>query len=215
MRSPLWFVVAGLIALAGFVGAAFYLMPRLAAAEARMMRVVVPGNAVLVFDKPGPYTIYHEKKSTVDGRYYASENVDGLGLALTAEATGAAGEAGRAQDQHQLHDRQSQRHARSTPSRSTEPGRYRLAATLAGGRGDAKAVLAIEQGMIGAMLGTIFGAIAIAFAGLGVAGAIVLRGRVAALESGQAGGDELSPTLVRRLRASRRSPAAPPMSRRP
>ena len=54
-----------------------------------------------------------------------------------------------------------------------EPGRYRLAATLAGGRGDAKAVLAIEQGMIGAMLGTIFGAMAIAFAGLGVAGAIV------------------------------------------
>jgi hypothetical protein len=54
-----------------------------------------------------------------------------------------------------------------------QPGRYRLAATLAGGRGDARAVLAIEQGMIGAMLGTIFGAIAIAFAGLGVAGAIV------------------------------------------
>jgi hypothetical protein len=28
MRSPLWFVVAGLIALAGFAGAMFYLMPR-------------------------------------------------------------------------------------------------------------------------------------------------------------------------------------------
>ena len=54
-----------------------------------------------------------------------------------------------------------------------QPGRYRLAANLAGGRGDAKAVLAIEQGMVGALLGTIFGAIGIAFAGLGVAGAIV------------------------------------------
>ena len=54
-----------------------------------MMRVVVPGNAMLVFDKPGPYVIYHEKKSTVDGRYYASENVDGLSLGLTADATGA------------------------------------------------------------------------------------------------------------------------------
>ena len=54
-----------------------------------------------------------------------------------------------------------------------QAGRYRLAANLAGGRSDARAVLAIEQGMIGAMLGTIFGAIAIAFAGLGVAGAIV------------------------------------------
>ena len=82
MRSPVWFVVAGLIAVAGFVGAAFYVMPRVASADARMMRVVVPGNAMLVFDKPGPYVIYHEKKSTVDGRYYASDNVDGLSLGL-------------------------------------------------------------------------------------------------------------------------------------
>src|ERR1700716_2463427 len=89
MRSPVWFVVAAVIAVAGFAGAVLYLMPRLAAADARMMRVVVPGNAMLVFDKPGPYVIYHEKKSTVDGRYYASENVDGLSLGLTADATGA------------------------------------------------------------------------------------------------------------------------------
>jgi len=54
-----------------------------------------------------------------------------------------------------------------------QPGRYRLAANLAGGRGDPKAVLAIEQGLFGALLGTVFGAIAIAFAGLGIAGAIV------------------------------------------
>ena len=54
-----------------------------------------------------------------------------------------------------------------------QPGRYRLASNLAGGRGDAKAVLAIDQGMFSAMVRTIFGAIAIAFAGLGVAGALV------------------------------------------
>jgi hypothetical protein len=89
MRSPVWFVVAGLIAVAGFAGALFYLMPRLAVADARMMRVVVPDNVLLVFDKPGPYMIYHEKKSTVDGRYYASDNIDGLSLRLTADATGA------------------------------------------------------------------------------------------------------------------------------
>ena len=54
-----------------------------------------------------------------------------------------------------------------------QPGRYRLAANLAGGSGDAKAVLAIGQGTFGAMVRTIFGALAISFAGLGVAGAIV------------------------------------------
>ena len=80
MRSPLWFVVAGLIALAGFAGALFYLVPRLGAADSAMIRVVVPGTAVLTLDKAGRYTIYHEKKSTVDGRYYASETVNGLRL---------------------------------------------------------------------------------------------------------------------------------------
>src|SRR6188508_738185 len=89
MRSPLWFVVAGLIALAGFAGALFYLLPRLGAADSRMIRVVVPGSTVLTLDKTGRYTIYHEKKSTVDGRYYASEAVNGLRLRFTDEATGA------------------------------------------------------------------------------------------------------------------------------
>jgi hypothetical protein len=54
------------------------------------------------------------------------------------------------------------------------PGRYRLAADLAEGRSEPKAVLAVEQGMLGEMFSLIFGTIAIAFAGLGIAGAIVL-----------------------------------------
>ena len=172
MRSPVWFVVAGLIAVAGFAGAAVYMMPRIAAADAGVMRVVVPGTVLLVFDKPGPYTIYHEKKSTVDGRYYASENVDGLGLALTVEATGAPVKL--------VEPKTSTSYTIGNRSGTSiyaftldQPGRYRLAATLAGGRGDARAVLAIDQGMFSALLGTIFGAIAIAFAGLGVAGALV------------------------------------------
>ena len=165
MRSPVWFVVAGLIALAGFVGAALYLMPRLGAAEAGLMRVVVPGTALLVFDKPGPYMIYHEKKSTVDGRYYASENVDGLGLALAAEATGAPVKL--EEPSTSMSYTFGNRSGSSIYAFTLEqPGRYRLVSNLAGGRGDAKAVLAIGQGTFGALVRTIFGAIAIVFAGL-------------------------------------------------
>jgi hypothetical protein len=172
MRSAVWFVVAGLIALAGFVGAAFYVMPRVAAADARTMRVVVPGNAVLVFDKPGPYMIYHEKKSTVDGRYYASDNVDGLSLGLTADATGAQVKL--------VEPKMATSYSIGNRSGTSiygftldQPGRYRLAANLASRRSDAKAVVAIGQGTVGALLRTIFGAIAISFAGLGIAAAIV------------------------------------------
>jgi hypothetical protein len=171
MRSSVWFVVAGLIAVAGFAGAVIYLVPRLAAADAGMMRVVVPGNALLVFDKPGPYMIYHEKKSTVDGRYYASDNVDGLSLGLTADATGAQVKL--------VEPKMATSYSIGNRSGSSiyaftldQPGRYRLATNLAG-RSDPKAVLAIGQGTVGAMLATIFGAIAISFAGLGIGAAIV------------------------------------------
>ena len=172
MRSPIWFVVAGAIVVASFAGALLYLMPRLAAADARMTRVVVPGNAELVFDKPGPYMIYHEKKSTVDGRYYASDNVDGLSLGLTADATGAQVKLvePKASTSYTIGNRSGTSLYAFTLD---QPGRYHLTTNLAGGRSDAKAVLAIEQGMFGALLGTIFGAISIAFAGLAVAGAIV------------------------------------------
>ena len=173
MRSPVWFVVAGLIALAGFAGELFHLMPRLDAADAGMVRVVVPGNAVLTLDKAGPYTVYHEKSSTVDGRYYASDNVSGLRLRLTDEATGAP-----------VKLTEPTMHSNYTIGNKTgssiyaftidRPGRYRLAADLADGRGEPNAVLAIEQGMLGEMFSLIFGALAIAFAALGIAGAIVL-----------------------------------------
>jgi len=173
MRSPLWFVVAGLVALAGFAGALLYLMPRLSAADSAMIRVVVPGSAVLTLDKAGRYTIYHEKKGTVDGRYYASETVSGLRLGLTDEATRAPvtlTEPAMAAN-YTIGNRSGTSIYAFTIER---PGRYRLAADLPDGRGEPKAVLAIEQGVLGEMFSLIFGTIAIAFAGLGIAGVIVL-----------------------------------------
>jgi len=172
MRSWIWFVVAGVIVVASFAGAMFYLVPGLAAADARMMRVVVPGNALLVFDKPGPYTIYHEKKSTVDGRYYESDNIDGISLGLTADATGAQVKLVRptSNTSYETDDRSGTSIYAFTLD---QPGRYRLAANPVNGRGDAKAVLAIEQGTFSAIVSTIYGAMGIAFAGLGVAGVMV------------------------------------------
>ena len=173
MRSPVWFVVAGLIALAGFAGALFYVMPRLGSADAGMIRVVVPGSAVLTLDKAGQYTIYHEKKSTVDGRYYASETVSGLRLRLTDEATGASVKLTEPtmQSNYTIGNKSG---ASIYAFAIDRPSRYRLAADLAEGRSEPKAVLAIEQGMLGEMFSLIFGTLAIAFAGLGLAGAIVL-----------------------------------------
>ena len=173
MRSAVWFVVAGLIAVAGFAGAVIYLMPRLAAADAGTMRVVVPGNALLVFDKPGPYMIYHEKKSTVDGRYYASDNVDGLSLGLTADATGAQVKLVEPKTTHELRRSAIAAAARSTPSRSTSPAATGWRRTWRAAAAMPRRCWRSGRAWSARCSRTIFGAIAISFAGLGIAAAIV------------------------------------------
>lgn len=173
MRSPIWFVVAGVIALASLAGTFFYLMPRITALGSEMVRVVVPGTTVLTLDKPGAYTIYHEKKSMVNGRYYASDTVNGLRLELTAERTGAPVEL--------TEPTGSSSYTIGNRSGSSilvfaldRPGRYRLASHLAGDRSGPEAVLAIEQGTFGALFGAVFGTVALGLGGLGLAGAIVV-----------------------------------------
>lgn len=172
MRSPLWFVVAGAIALGGIVGAVFFAKLRLGSSEARLTRVVMPGFAVLTLGEAGRYTIYHERKSVVDGRYYASERADGLKLQLVNEATGAVvplSEAG-GNSSYAIGNREGTSIFSFTVS---QPGGYRISGELAGGRAEPKVVLAVEHGMLGAMFQTIFGAIAIVLGSLALAGAIV------------------------------------------
>ena len=163
MRSPLWFVVAGLIAIAGFVAAGFYLLPRLGSVDSAMIRVVVPGNATLDLDKAGTYTIFHEKQSVVDGRFYASDSVSGLRVDVIAEATGTPIRLEPATStSYSMGSRQGVSIFAFTIDR---PGRYRLTTSLAGGQ----AVLAIGQGTFGAIFALVGGTIAIAFAGLALA----------------------------------------------
>jgi hypothetical protein len=168
MRSPLWFVVAGLIAIAGFVCSGLYLWPRLGSVDAGLIRVVVPGNAVVTLDKPGTYTIFHEKRSVVDGKYYASDTVSGLRVELVAEAGGAPVRVVEpsTSTSYSVGNREGESIFAFTID---QPGRYRLMTNLAGGQ----AVLAIGQGMFGAIFKLVGGTIAIAFAGLAIAGIIV------------------------------------------
>lgn len=168
MRSPLWFVVAGVIAVAGMVAAGFYLWPRLDSVEASMIRVVAPGSATIILDKPGTYTIFHEKRSTVDGRYYASDAVAGLRVDLVAEAGGAPVRIVEPSTSttYSMGNRQG---ASVFAFTVDQPGRYRLTSGLASGQ----AVLAIGQGTFAAVFALVGGTIAIAFVGLALAGTIV------------------------------------------
>lgn len=183
MRSPLWFVVAAVVGLAGFVGGFLYLWPRLAEIDQRMVRVVMPGTATLQLSEAGEHTIYHEQKTVVDGRYYASSSADGLQLVLLGPKGAAVPLA---------EPRMASSYTTGGRSGNSiftfvapEPGAYRLTGTLAGGRDEPKIVLAVEHGALGTLFSMVFGTLAIVFGSLGVAGAIVIatvvsRGRAKA-----------------------------------
>jgi hypothetical protein len=167
MKNPLWFAAAGLIAIAGFVCAGLYLWPRLGSVDAGMIRIVVPGSATVTLDKPGTYTIFHEKQSVVDGRYYASDTVAGLRVDLVADTGGAPVPVEPSGGtSYSVGGRQGVSIFAFTIDR---PGRYRLTTSLTNGQ----AVLAIGQGMLGAIFKLVSGTIAIVFAGLAIAGIIV------------------------------------------
>jgi len=173
MRSWPWYVVAGVIALAASGGSMLYMMSRLETLNELLIRVVVPGSSVLTLDKPGAYTIYHERKTFVDGQYYASDSIEGLRIGLAAEATGNPVKLVEpsSSSNYTMGNRKG---VSILEFKIEQPGRYRMTTALASGRTEPKAVLAVEQGMMGALFSMLFGTLAIAFGGYGVAGLIVL-----------------------------------------
>jgi hypothetical protein len=171
MRSPLWFVVAGAIALSGIVGAVYYLLPRIGSLEAKLSQAVMPGSATITLAEPGTYTIFHEQKAVVDGRYYASASADGLRLKLeTAAGMAVPLSEPATNSSYSIGNRAGTSIFAFTIA---EPGRYRMTGALASGRDEPKIVLAVGQGLLSGMFSLIGMTLLIFFGSRGVAGAIV------------------------------------------
>ncbi len=176
MKSPLWFVVAGVVALAGFAAAILYVVPRIGSLEAPMQRVVVPGSFVLDLTQVGAYTIYHEDKTFVDGQYYESKLPSGIKINLINETTGAEIEL-RTIDASVTYQSAGRRSVSILAFNADKPGRYRLSAGTPLGQQVTKTVLSIQQGTWKDFARRLFrligGAFAIGFGGLALAGAIL------------------------------------------
>jgi hypothetical protein len=174
MRSPLWFVVAAVVGVAGFVGAYLYVLPRISALQANLHLVVMPGPVAVTLDKSGPYTIYAELGDVIDGRLYDSPPPRGVRITLTDEATGrtVALEPPHASVEYSIGSRKG--HAVLGFS-IEQPGRFRLASA---GSTDGKYVLAISHGSamgsMSGLFGAITAAVGMALGGLAVAGLIVV-----------------------------------------
>jgi hypothetical protein len=164
MRSKAGYWLAPIPVILGLALAGWLAWTEIAALQNALVRFVVPGTTVLTLDEPGTYTIYHEADSVVDGKLYSAPNIAGLSVTVTAEASG-------------------QSIAVVTPGISSTysigghsgksvlaftvatPGHYRLSAQYANGASGPQTVLAVGQGFLGRLLGTIFGAIGAVFAG--------------------------------------------------
>lgn len=167
--SRLWYLLAVVVLVAGLAGMGLFLLERLASPGEDLVQVVVPGETELTLD-PGSYTIFHERRSTVDGRIFSADSIAGLGVTLSSAAgepvalaptsmTGSyelAGRSGGAAFEFEIGD----------------PGVYLLSAAYREGAAGPETVLAVGKGLFGDLFGTILGALAAAFTGMGLAVAI-------------------------------------------
>jgi hypothetical protein len=171
MRSPLWFVVAAVIGIGGFVAAGFQLFSGLGAFEERMQQVVMPGSVTLDLRTPGIYTIFHERRSVVDGKSYSSSSTSGLRLSVFAADGTELDLKTNTGSTYTFGGREG--HSFSTFEVKT-PGPHRITGTLPNGRTEPKIVLALAPGVLGGMFKMISFSIALVMGGIAVAALIVI-----------------------------------------
>jgi hypothetical protein len=166
----------GLAALIFVIGGSLFvllLLKNLSGITEGLIQVIVPGEYEITLSEVGKYTIFYEYRSVVDNEIYATERqISGLQCALTSQETEA----------------QIELSPPSTNSRYTlggragysvltfsieKPGNYQFSAWYSEGQGDQEVVLAIGQGFMKKLMGTIFGGIAIMFGTVAVTIVIV------------------------------------------
>lgn len=170
-----WYLVAVLVALAGLVVAGLVVWRTLSEAGADIQRLVVPGQAELVLDPPGTYTIYYEHRSVVDGRVFATAGTDVSALQVSVEEV-ATGEgvsltppSGNVQYEFGAH---AGRAVFNFPVE--EPGGYLISAGYPEGSAGPEVVLAVGQG-VGRRIATgLLAGIGIPFVAFGLAVAIAV-----------------------------------------
>ena len=177
------YAAAALVLVAGLAAAGAFLFLRLRDLGAGLEQVVVPGVAELRLEEAGGYTIFHETGATVDGRYYASDEVSGLAVSVTdPDGRPVEVRAPASTTSYEFGGRE----GRSILAFEIErPGTYQLSGEYPDGSGT-EVVLGVAHGFGRRLALTIAGTLALAFgsAGVGLGLAVV--------------------TFLRRYRAKRR-----------
>lgn len=139
-----------------------------------LVQLVVPSIEDITLEKTGRYTIYHEYRSVIGNKVYASssQEISGLEIVLVSRATGTPIPI----------EESSVSSTYSVGSRSgvslfdfniDEPGTYKLSAFYPDGQHEPRLVLAVGHGFVGKIIWTALQGIALLL-GTFVAGSIIV-----------------------------------------
>jgi hypothetical protein len=171
--SPLWYVLAVLIAIGGFVAMGAFLMVRIPQISSATQRVVAPGKTELTLAKPGGYTIFHESRSMLNGQVFNSPSISGLRISLTSVETGAKVPLGPSSMNASY--KYGSREGKSIMGFKIEKGgQYFITTAYDDGRAEPRTVLAISKGFGFQLFTTIIGALGFAFGGMFLAGVVAV-----------------------------------------
>jgi hypothetical protein len=192
MPSRAWYVVAALVFVVGLVIFGAFLFLRLSRLDEGLEQFVVPGSTEVVIDEPGRQTIYRETGASIDGRYYGSSDLTGLEVVVTDPSGDVL-----------VLDSPAMNESYTIGGREGvaifkfdggDPGTYHVEAFYPGAQAGNEGVLAVGEPIVGDIMLTIFGGLAIA------GGATMIALAIAVV------------TFVRRYRAKRRVQSTAPAS---
>jgi hypothetical protein len=169
-----YYVLAGLVFVAGWVLFAWFLFKSLSGMGAKLQQVVVPGEKELTLREPGNYTIFYEYHSVIGDKVYSTEeSLSGLACVLVSKAKNSeiallpssmnstyefGGRSGRSIFDFKI----------------GQPGVYALSAGYPQGQQGPEVVLAVGKDFTTGLFATILGALALVFGSMGIAVAITL-----------------------------------------
>src|SRR5262249_48870323 len=134
------------------------------ALEHQLTRIVIPvADAPLQLDEPGTYTIFHEYRSTIDGRSYAADKITNLIVELHGPNGQSVGLKSNATSNYTMQENA----GRSLfDFEARETGTYRLKATYGDRRAEPQTVLAIGRGFMLNLFTMVLTGMAFALGGL-------------------------------------------------
>ena len=170
-----WFYgLAGVVFIVGGSLFTVFLLNGLSSLTEALTQVVVPVKSDITFPEAGKYTIFYEYQSVVGNRlYFTGERLSGLQCTLASKATGYRIALSRplTRSTYSLGGRKGVSVLEFNIDR---PGIYEFSASYPGGHEGPEVVLAMGQGFLKNLMGTIFGGLAIFFGSGGIAIAIIV-----------------------------------------